>query len=129
MNCKLLVQSRYIGPYDRKSYAQLVAPLRRPLIVLIRHFTNYLGRGDYVFIVVCLFVCHRPTIARQRLRCTQRAVLLAHDIARSVKTWLGGGLHCPSVCNSLCVSCRPIAAAAAAASRKRQQCRWMTIAC
>jgi len=27
---------------------------------------------------------HRPTTARERLRCTQRAVSLAHDIARLV---------------------------------------------
>ena len=40
MNCKHLAQSRHIGPYDRKSYAQLVAPLRRPLTVPVRHFTN-----------------------------------------------------------------------------------------
>ena len=38
---------------------------------------------------------HRPTTARQRLRCTQRAVSSAHDIARLVKTGLGGGLHSP----------------------------------
>jgi len=34
-------------------------------------------------------------IAQQRLRCTQRAVSLVHDIARLVKTGLGGGLHWP----------------------------------
>ena len=47
---------------------------------------------------------HRPTIAWQRLRCTQRAVSPAHDIARQVKTGLGGGLHCDNTSSIMSVS-------------------------
>ena len=38
---------------------------------------------DYAAVITSL--PHQPTIARQRLRCTQREVSPAHDIARLVR--------------------------------------------
>jgi len=41
---------------------------------------------DYAAVITSL--PHQPTIARQRLRCTQREVSPAHDIARLVRQGL-----------------------------------------